>query len=207
MNRNEFLNIENWYGSYYELAIEYHPKGNNKTLIDAINAIWQLTELTGPWREKEMFGEKPQKIELVDQGTNDLFGLVTFKGVRPIGCCNFTIRESFADGADWLCFSVPTSMLELAFDVKYPLFDDENPWLKSIDRFFLKCAKTINDVSPFYLAIIGEDASGYTTSNEITPEIASRGGFILSEHILNSWDTKVNFETLSENLLWIPFKA
>ena len=44
-----------------------------------------------------------------------------------LGCVTHVVRET--DGSDWLGLCVPTGMLELVYDVAYPLYFESNLWM------------------------------------------------------------------------------
>lgn len=206
MNESDFLNPENWYGSHYELAIEY-PKGNDTELLEAINSVWHQPELTGPWREKEGWGKDAQPVDdLETEDSNHCYGLIELEKSMVIGCLSLTVRESGNDGSDWLCLCIPTGMLELVFEVEYPIVRNRNPWLDIVDRFFLRCAIVVNNVSSFDLAIVGEEVSGYVNRKEVTPEIVKRGGYVLSKRLVDTLGMDLMSVALSDQLRWFPFK-
>ncbi len=200
MQKSEFLNPENWYGSYYELAIEY-PKGDHLKSLNALNSIWQNDKIVGPWSKKDAFGSTSQLVEYIHSDKlNQYYGWVQFDTYKPIGCLTLTVLEADNDGSDWICFCIPTGMLELAFEVEYPLLLNTNPWLHTIDQFFLQCAIVINEISPFDLAIIGEAVSGFVHSSKITPDILQNGGYILSKELVNTLEMDLAPTVLSKHL-------
>ena len=61
-------------------------------------------------------------------------------------------------------------MLEHRFPVAYPLVREDNPWLAELDRAFVPIAATVYRANGFALALVGEEASGWMTARELTPE-------------------------------------
>ena len=49
MERSDYVEPRNWYGSFYELAIEYHPVGDDPWLLKAITSAWATPYLTEAW--------------------------------------------------------------------------------------------------------------------------------------------------------------
>ena len=205
MQKEAFLAQENWYGSHYELAIEYYPAANNQSLLKAIQAIWQFPRLSGPWFEKTSFGGPPDMLQTLEsEGGLVLYGLLEVDKSQQIGCLISMVREQ--DGSDWLDFCIPTGMLELAFNVIYPLLVDDNPWIPRVDQILLDIAETVYQSSPFNLAIIGEEVSGYVTANDITRDDLERGGYIVPQELLRRLKPDRPSVTLNDNLQWFPFR-
>lgn len=100
MDRETYLDSENWSGTWYELAMEYIPRGNDERLSKAIVALWQVPTLLGPWLEIEQFGQAPSlPTALEPDGSNWLHGVLRLPGHRPIGCLSLTVREE--QGSTW----------------------------------------------------------------------------------------------------------
>ena len=208
MNESDFLNIENWYGSYYQLAIEFNPTGDDERVLKAISALWSLPELTGPWGEREHLGREPAtNFHSQPAFPHHQYGVVTFNQSLAAGCLSIIVRESeLKNGSDWLYLSIPTGMLELIFDVQYPLFRSKNSWISIVDQFLLKCAVAVHRESPYEFASIDEEVSGYPNAELITPdEVIRTGGYILSNKLANNLNIELKSELLSPKLLWFPF--
>src|SRR6266487_4044744 len=149
MDRNDFLKGENWYGSYYELAIEFCPDGNDARLLRAIQALWQSEFLTGPWSRRENYMASAEMPILLERDPNRLYGLIELPGRDAIGCLSMTVREE--EGSDWLDLCIPTGMLDLIFTVRYPLFSENwgvNPWMDDVEKAFVQIAETVYKASP-----------------------------------------------------------
>ncbi|AMO85406.1 hypothetical protein ABHM95_07095 [Solibacillus isronensis] len=64
--------------------------------------------------------------------------------------------------SDWLDIAIPEAIFEKIYHYKYPLTKELNPWLEQVDEVLIKLAEFIYKHSPFDLAMIGEEISGYT---------------------------------------------
>jgi len=206
LQKETFLAQENWYGSYYELAIEYYPVGNDESLLKAVQAIWESPYLSGPWFEETSFGNSADMLQsLENEGGHLLYGLLQVEKNIEVGCLICLVREE--EGSDWLDFCIPTGMLELVFNVEYPLLIDNNPWMLGVDQILLDIAKKAYRRSPFELAIIGEEVSGYVVANDITLEYLEQGGYIVPQKLLQRLRPTCPSVTLDENLQWFPFSG
>jgi hypothetical protein len=136
---------EDWYGTYYELAIEYRPKSDDARILDALRAMWKAPAVEGVWSWKDYAQRhnllsEPMDFERFQYG----YGLLRLPGRQPIGCISFVIREDNELGADWLAFSVPTGMLSLVESVEHPLWPrHRNPWMDELDGVLLQMAQGI----------------------------------------------------------------
>jgi hypothetical protein len=51
MNQTEYLEEDNWTGSYYEIGLELAPYGDDAAVTRALEVVWRQPELQGPWLE------------------------------------------------------------------------------------------------------------------------------------------------------------
>src|SRR5262245_30566564 len=98
MNRDTYLRNESWHGSFYEIALELGPAGNDVLAIQALRALWSRPELRGPWHERTDFDSQPADRDFT---TSDfcLYGTFRLDDESEVGCMSFLIREE--GGADW----------------------------------------------------------------------------------------------------------
>jgi hypothetical protein len=205
LQKESFLEQENWHGSYYELAIEYCPVGDDQQLLKAVQAFSEIPCLTSLWFERTSFGGPPDMLQSLERfGGPTLYGLLEVDQSQRIGCLLKIIREQ--DGSDWLDFSIPTGMLELVFDVDYPLLVGNNPWIPQVDQILLDIAEAVYQSSPFNLAIIGEEVSGFVTANKITPDYLERGGYIVPQDIMRRFRQVPPSVRLNDDLQWFPIR-
>jgi hypothetical protein len=181
MNPDLFRNSDNWLGCYYELCLELGASSDDEVLLCALSAIWSQPQLQGPWIDRKRPGSRRSGFDVVEGAVAPHYGVLTIDG-SEFGCVTHVVRET--DGSDWLDLCVPSSMLQLAFDVRYPLNCEPNPWMATVDSVFLKIAASVFAECPYRLAIIGEEASGITNANSITTSDIKRGVFLLPDHLI-----------------------
>ena len=206
MKRSDYIAPENWYGSFYELAIEYVPQGDDERLRKAIAALWDMPSLVGPWRERQQFGQSPSRTDGLEfDESSRLYGVLELSNHQSLGCLSVTVREdSGPDCSDWLDFCIPTGMLELVFHVSYPLHSEENPWMQRIDTFLLSLAERVYQASPFELANIGEEVSGRPRRCELTESLLSLGGILLPLEFAKQFEANTTAVALPSGLRWFP---
>jgi hypothetical protein len=205
MNRADFLERENWHGSYYELAMEFVPRSDDTRLLAAIRALWSAPDLRGPWRKREDFGKESRlPAALEADGSNHLYGVLQLTDGSELGCLSMTVRE--ADGADWLDFCVPTGMLRRAQPVQSPVTRRANPWLMALDERFVALAERIYAVAPFALAAIGEEVSGEWRAATITAAKLARGGIILPPALQAQFAEDTAIPRRPSGLTWYPWR-
>jgi hypothetical protein len=199
---------EDWYGSYYELAIEYRPKGDDARILDALRAMWKPPDVEGVWARKD-YVQRHNLSELLGfERFQHGYGLLRLPGHRQIGCCSDVIREDDELGADWLAFSVPTGMLELVVSVEHPLWPRvRNPWMDKLDGVLLQMAQRIYAASPFQLALIGEECSGLSRADQLRPEEVVRGGYLVGPEAFDRLRLRTaRMVTLACGLRWFPWQ-
>lgn len=199
---------EDWYGSWYDLAIEVGPAGDDRRLLEALGAVWRAPGLRGPWpRPDAGAGARPVDVHLplAFEDVQRLYGVLHLAGHGPLGCLSVVVREESPGGADWLDVSVPTSMLRHEFPVRYPLIRTDNPWLREIDRALLLIADAVYAAAPFALALVGEEASGWTSAREITAEyVAQAGGCLLPPALAHRLRLDGAAAVSPSGLRWFP---
>jgi hypothetical protein len=168
MNREAFLAEDNWCGSYYELCLELGPTGDDERLIDAVTSLWAHPHLRGPWIERGLFDRPPSPKPAAGGHVSPLWGVIALSSGQQLGCVTHVVRE--ANGSDWLDLCIPSGMLELAFNIQYPLEYQTNTWMRAIDHDFAQIAESVFLACPFVLGMIGEEVSGTRHGNELSAE-------------------------------------
>ncbi len=197
MEKSEYIKRSNWYGSFYELAMEFYPRGSDARLLAALHALWSDPSLFGPLESPYYYAEAeptllspplphepaqravppvPLPDALDPVGPNNLYGLLTIPGRPQIGIKCVTVREEY--GSDWLDFCIPTGMLGHIVNIDYPLCYDTNPWMDEVNGILLRLADSVYTVAPFDLALIGEEASGYLRAGEASGANLEAGGIL-----------------------------
>lgn len=201
MDRDTFVCDENWFGSYYELAIELGPTGDDERLCTALEHVWSLPQLRGSWIAKSDFDLQSSPIECRDGIVFSRYGVITLTSEISVGCVTHTVREP--DGSDWLDLCIPTGMLGHCYDVQYPLDCATNPWMVQIDRLFAQMAASVFRSIPFQLAIIGEEVSGITHAATITSEDCRFCPFLLPELLWQRLGLSSSRQVLTPGLIAI----
>ena len=86
------------------------------------------------------------------------------------------------------------------------LLSSTNPWLSEIDHVFITIAEKIYALSPFNLAIIGEEVSGYRHAQTITVGDLVRGGYLVPPVLVQHLRPHVSYGFLPSGLCWFPDK-
>ena len=197
MEHATFIKAENWHGSYYELCIELGASGHDHRLLAALQRLWSFPTLGGPWREHDEFGADPYEVTIA--GVSDRFyGTLAIPDADTVGCLTCVVREP--DGSVWLDLCIPTGMLELVYDVQYPLYFESNPWIPPLNSLFVDIANHFHAEIGFRLAIIGEESSGLTDADSITKPDLDRGLFLLPETLATSLSVQDQSQMCSQGL-------
>lgn len=202
MERLEYLDDENWRGSFYELSLELDSSGDDSTVLRALQVLWNQPELRGPWVEKSSFGLDPNPVTVSTEGVR-LYGCLTLDDGVELGCASYVVR---AQGEpDWLDLSIPTGMLSLRYSASYPLDLATTPGLAQLERQLVKISARIFDAVPIRLGLLGEEASGLTSAAELTVADCERGGLLVPPKLWHMLGPSRVPETASPDLLYVPF--
>lgn len=206
------IDSENWAGTYYELAIELSPKGDDAKILAALDCISNIPQFRGAWNHPDDIRGKctdPPHLEdyqpiAMDSLENQFVGTLTFGDEIVVGCTVIVIREDKEDGSDWIDIAIPLSMLERVFPVDYPLTLTKNPWIQEVDDQFLDIAKRIYNVVAFQLAIIGEEVSGRTYHHRFSPRDVNRAIYVLPKELAEKASEFCNPLHLTADLSYLP---
>jgi len=161
------------------------PTGDDAKLKKALRACWTARGVQGPWWSKsELAAGAPTRES--SELRNHSYGAATLAGHRAIGCVVHLVREDAGD--DWCDLCLPTGMLDLLFEINYPIVPNFNPWRREVDRYLLDVAGDVFAQVGFECALIGEEVSGYANVQSLTradferllvlvPEATHRGRF------------------------------
>ncbi|MEI5906157.1 hypothetical protein WAK64_03610 [Bacillus spongiae] len=203
MNYDIYNNPDNWIGEFYELSIEYHPFGNNKRVNEALLGLCKSDNFNGVWEDKKDYQKKSifLPINIEEDSVTQFYGTLSFSNSKDgeLPCVITIIR---VDGeSDWLDIAIPQASYEEIFPCKYPLTVELNPWLKEINTLYTQLAEIIYCNSPFDLAMIGEEVSGYTNQEEITHEDVQNITCILPSYLQDRLKLKGKGKELSNQLI------
>jgi hypothetical protein len=182
-----FTVVDNWYGGFYELAIEIGPAGDDEALQRALAAVWSSAEVTGcyPGKDLEPADQEPVPCtveSLVEYG--HLRGQVRLADGTLVVCGAVTVREE--DGSDWLDFYLPLGALERA-DSRVGAFPFDEPetdtllWREPLDTWLAGIARGVFEQVRYRLALIGWEVSGDTRLSDLDGDpVSPRGiGYLL----------------------------
>ncbi|CAM3737411.1 hypothetical protein [Mesobacillus zeae] len=200
MNFSEFTNPEHWFGGFYELSIEFHPVGDNKRLNQALIALQNFKFFNGLWKERQDFqlNSITLPINIDDERVNPFYGTLILSDGNTLPCLISVIK--IEGESDWLDISIPQATLEQFYPYKYPLTKELNTWLAKVDEILIRIAETIYNHSPFELAMIGEEISGYTNQEEFTLVDSGRITCILPIRLHKCLGIQEKGEELSKQL-------
>ncbi|MEO2073789.1 MAG: hypothetical protein ABGX20_00010 [Bacillus sp. (in: firmicutes)] len=200
MNYSEYNNPNNWIGGFYELSIEFHPVGNNDRLNKALNALQSFKLFRGLWKERQDFqaGSISLPINIDDNSVSQFYGTLIMTDGNTLPCLISLIR--IEGESDWLDISIPQASFEKFYPYKYPLAKELNPWLIKVDETLIRLAETIFSHSPFELAMIGEEISGYTNQGQISFEDVGKINCILPAHLQKHLGIKEKGKELTNQL-------
>ena len=200
MNDYEYTNPNNWTGGFYELSVEFNPVGNNKRINEALVALQNCNFFDGIWQEREHLQNNAISlpIKIGNDSVNQFYGTVFLSDEFSLPCVITIIRTE--EESDWLDIAIPQVILEKLYTYKYPLTKELNPWLEQVDEVLIKLAEMIYKHSPFDLAMIGEEISGYTNQQEITIECLDRITCIIPVELQNRLGVRGKGQGLSNQL-------
>ncbi len=202
MNEN-YGAAENWFGSYYELAIEVSTAPADERLRASIEQLWSCTAVVaGPWLDKEVTRAVAVPRLPAVEGMAASYGIVHIPDLGDVRCVSWVIRE-VGCGSDWIDLCIPTSALE-PFGLAYPLVS-ETPCtlIDAIDRALLHVAVSVFAGAPFELALIGEEVSGMWSSATVTRHDLTQGGFLLPDKLAQQTGACPQAEIVAPGLWWV----
>jgi len=200
MNTNAYIRNENWSGSYFELALELGPAGDDAQARRAVSALWRHSALVGPWQRKEAFGARPTAAV---PGVAPLYGCLSLPDGNELGCLSWFIRDE--PGSDWLDLSIPLGMLEATFAVAHPIDRATNPWIATLESTLVAIAASVFAEAPFRLGLLGEEASGAYAASELTAERCEIGGLLVPSATWEAHAPKRVPSIAAPGLLFAPY--
>ena len=203
MDRSQYEDERNWRGSFYELSVELGPVGGDALASSASATLWQHPSIRGPWRRRADYSLKP--VEASGDLEEMLFGSVLLPNGIELGCVVYFIRGD-AD-ADWLDLSIPMGMLELAFQVRYPLASSTNPWLSDLDLHLAEIGRAVYKRAAFRLGLLGEEVGAFTTAARLTAKDCETGGFLVPEPLWRRLRPSREAVRWPEGLVYAPLEG
>lgn len=197
---NDYNHPDNWIGGYYELSIEFEASGDDNRLNQALMALQNFKSFNGLWRESQHFKSYSISlpIKLNEDSVNQFYGTISMTDGKTLPSLISLIRVE--GESDWLDLSIPQSTLQQFYPCQYPLTKKLNPWLAEVDEILIKLAETIFYQSPFEIAMIGEEISGYKNEEEFTLEDVKKVTSILPITLQNRLGIQGQGKELTNNL-------
>lgn len=202
MDKKLYNSPDFWTGAFYELSIEYHPFGNDNRINEALNALVESSFFNGMREEKKDHQKQaiilPLTIE--EESVTSFYGTLSLSNSNQdqLPCMVSVIRVN--GESDWVDLSIPESAFERVFPYKSPLTNELNPWLSNINEVYAQLAEVVYHHSPFDFAMIGEEISGETNQEEITPELMRNMICILPRPLLERLGLEGEGKELSNRL-------
>ena len=191
-----------WDGSLYELSMQFAPDVAHETRASALAAIWSQSQLTGPWCRQSDVGD-PGSISLLTEWGAAQFGLLTLPSGVELGCLLYVIFEA-GEHLD-LDLSIPCGLLQMQFDVSYPLDLATNPWLVELDRTLAELGSQVFRRVPFSLGVLGHEAGADGPAEKLTLAEIERGGLLVPRPLWEELGPARTAEWLQGDLAYVPF--
>lgn len=179
-----------WNGGFYELTMEFLATIELQQVVQILN---EAPHFTGFWRERTSYHEKPALF-----ASDQLYGYLSIDDVK-LPCLISLIQVE--GQSNWLDISIPQGAFSEQFDYQYPLTIENNEWLKKVRDYFVHLAQHVYASHPFLLAVIGEEASGYTTAAEFSTDCIAHYTFIMSREMYKQLDYANNEVEFSDDLV------
>lgn len=194
MERTVLADLQNWQGTYYELAIPllYDFVGFDAYQV-ATRVLWAQPQLQGPWEVPD-----PSRITGPAEAPTG-FGLLSLPGGQSLPCEIDLIPELHGD---WLDLSLPLGMVETAFS-GHPTATGQ-PWREVVNSVLVQIAEAIFREVPFNVALIGEAVSNFTDEHRFRAEHLARGGILLSPQFCEQAGVRQPAVILPSGLRWFP---
>ncbi|WP_430509866.1 hypothetical protein [Gottfriedia solisilvae] len=163
---------DSWAGGYYELAIELHPDGDTKRLINALEILCGLDEVNELYESELDYKVKatvvPNSID--EESSCRLYTTINLPDNTIIGAVIIILR--IEGEADLISLSIPIGMLGRIYPIDYgtefSINYKFNDWQKSFDEFLISIAEKLYILEPFNLGTIGWEVLAEINQSEIT---------------------------------------
>jgi|GEM_PF-1762624 len=181
--REKFTDKENWYGSCYELAIDYALIKDRQSILAVLRALWKLPGIYGPLigpyaSPNSVLDIEPLPASLPPEESIGCYGILEVSEHVQVGFQLIVSEER------WLSICVPIGMLESEYSIDYPIALDNDSWGQQLRGRFVAIAEEAYRAMPFHLAAIGEEVVTSTpTEEKITDSDLSRTRYLISSEI------------------------
>ena len=172
----ELRDLENWWGGFYELALELGPE-NDARLDKAIAALCSATGAEA-WYPMDAAGGVSDEVVACSLesllANSQIRAVAHTSQIGSIVCGLLAIRGLVGASSvrrDWLCFYVPMGALGRRFSEvgAYPFADVEKSltWRQPLDSHLAEIARRVYKLVPFSLGLIGIEVSGEVESEDL----------------------------------------
>ncbi len=193
---------ENWWGGFYELALELGPSENNSFIYEVISFLWGQEKIVGPFDNNDIDIAKQNLIENPKPEERHYYGILNLSDTIILGCGTYVVKEE--NGSDWILLYVPGNMAFKYLGGKTRNSDLFKQDLEILLHFFQEIAVKIYRQCGFKLGLIGYEVSGELYADTLTEGDLKDffAGILLPT---NHKIAKKSLRTcLSEGLFWIP---
>jgi len=180
VDQTAFTDDENWYGGYYELAIDLglrNDPGSDVRLSRALRTLWSDPHLDGCYLDRWRATTVQERVPAALPDPNEpapLYGIAVLPSGGASVCVTHVIREvgGETEPHDWLDLSLPTGALErLDNRVEgFPFADEDDSlvWRRPIDDWLASVATVVFAEAGFRVALIGFEVSGSPAAETIS---------------------------------------
>jgi hypothetical protein len=166
----DFTDDENWSGGHYELAIQLGRRDSESAdtfVVQALEEIWGESALVGCYRDRWTSRDEQPRVDAKPLDISEpgrLYGLASVPGIGTTVCQTTVVRETEADGLDWVDLGLPLGALGRVDDRvgPYPFGNTSvsGSWRGPVDDWLAGVAQRLYAAVPFLVALIGFAVSG-----------------------------------------------
>lgn len=170
----DFTLADNWYGGYYELALELGDTSDAR-LDAALGVLWSAAEVEGCYGSRRIPASDQQAVPCTlasMERSSHLRGVVRLPNGTPMVCGVMAVRED--NGPDWLDFYLPLGALGRAEprSNEHMVGDPDRSsasltWRRPIDDWLAGLGARVYTAADFRLGLIGHEVSGQTDAATI----------------------------------------
>jgi hypothetical protein len=188
MSAADFTLADNWYGGFYELALELGDPSDAR-LEAALGVVWSAAEVEGCYGSHLIAPSEQETVPCTLASLlrfGHLRGVVRLPNGAPLVCGVVAVRED--DGADWLDFYLPLGALGRAEprSNEHMVGDPSDGsaslnWRRPIDDWLAGLGARVYAAAGFRLGLIGNEVSGATDAAAIAgdPPARRRIGYLI----------------------------
>ena len=161
-------NEDNWFGGFYELALEYRHV-SEETLRSALRAIWSTPGVQGCYASNQVEPEAQVPMpagHFIDGG--HIYGVAELPAGHRLPCGLYVV--SLDTGETWIDFYLPQGAIDSVGLSHYEPRGSQE-WRRPVDEWLCQIGQTAFDAAPFLLGLVGHEICA-----EVDAEVISRHG-------------------------------